>query len=92
MNDDRVLFRVDEAKRCAYVTLNRPAVLNAIDDDLPVLLAAAIDKADLDERVRVIVLQGAGKGFCGGYDLKKYAEAPGVIVRMCSRQQGAAVV
>ena len=58
----------------AYLTLNRPDRLNAIDDVMPGEIRAAVDAANADDAVRVIVVAGAGKAFCAGYDLKKYAE------------------
>ena len=51
------------------VTLNRPEAGNALDIDLVRALTEAIEAADTDEQVRVIVLTGAGKTFCGGLDL-----------------------
>ena len=51
------------------LTLNRPAKLNAISYDLRVALTAAIGDAVADDRVRVIVIAGAGRAFCAGYDL-----------------------
>ncbi len=71
----RVLYEKDG--RIGRVTLNRPDVLNAIDDDLPVELAAAVEEANADRQVHVIVLSGAGRAFCAGYDLAYYAEAAG---------------
>ncbi|MEE9590257.1 MAG: crotonase/enoyl-CoA hydratase family protein [Hyphomicrobiaceae bacterium] len=68
-----VLFEVDG--RIGRVTLNRPDVLNAINDQLPHDLAAAIQQANDDDAVHVIVLAGNGKAFCAGYDLTYYAEA-----------------
>jgi enoyl-CoA hydratase len=62
------------AGRIARITLNRPARLNAIDDKMPREIRRAIEAANADDRVHVIVLAGAGKAFCVGYDLKKYAE------------------
>jgi enoyl-CoA hydratase len=62
--------RYASADRVATITLNRPESLNAIDAQLPGALRAAVERADADPAVHVIVLQGAGKGFCGGYDLK----------------------
>jgi enoyl-CoA hydratase/carnithine racemase len=67
----------------AIITLNRPGVLNAINDTLPRNLAQAVAKAESDDDVRVLLLQGAGKGFCGGYDLKEYAETPGLALVCC---------
>ena len=58
----------------ARITFNRPERGNAITADTPLDLAAAVERADLDPRVRVILLSGRGKGFCGGYDLSVFAE------------------
>ncbi|MCW2666781.1 MAG: paaG [Frankiales bacterium] len=63
--------------RKAYVTLNRPERLNAIDDVMPGEIRAAVERANDDDDVRVIVLQGAGRAFCAGYDLKLFAEGDG---------------
>jgi enoyl-CoA hydratase len=60
--------------RVARITFNRPEAGNAITNDTPVELAAAVERADLDPRVHVILLSGRGKGFCGGYDLSIFAE------------------
>lgn len=60
--------------RVARLTFNRPEQGNAITPDTPVELADAVERADLDPRVHVIVLSGRGKGFCGGYDLTASAE------------------
>ena len=66
--------------RIARITFDRPERGNAITADTPIDLAAAVERADLDPRVHVIVGSGRGKGFCGGYDLSIFAEnaeAPG---------------
>ncbi len=60
--------------RKAYVTLNRPERLNAIDDRMPAEIRQAVELANEDDAVRVIVVQGAGRAFCAGYDLKQFAE------------------
>ena len=62
--------------RIARLTLNRPHVMNAIDDDLPRDLAAAVARADADPEVHVMILAGAGRAFCAGYDLAHYASDP----------------
>jgi len=65
-----------EAKgRRAIITLNRPERMNAIDRHMPGELAEAVARANDDNGVHVILLQGAGKGFCGGYDLVEFAES-----------------
>jgi enoyl-CoA hydratase len=60
--------------RVARLTFNRPEQGNSITPDTPRELAAAVERADLDRRVHVILLSGRGKGFCGGYDLSASAE------------------
>ncbi|SDR48027.1 crotonase/enoyl-CoA hydratase family protein [Pseudovibrio sp. Tun.PSC04-5.I4] len=65
--------------RIVTITLNRPERLNAIVDPMPQEIAAAVARAEADDGVHAIVVQGAGKGFCGGYDLVAYAEADGEI-------------
>ena len=63
--------------RIARITLNRPHRGNGITLDMPRELARCVEQADLDPRVHVIALSGAGKGFCGGYDLVDSAERMG---------------
>lgn len=53
------------------LTLNRPDKLNAISAELRDELTAAIAEATDDDRVRVIVISGAGRAFCSGYDLSE---------------------
>ncbi|HEY6427546.1 MAG TPA: enoyl-CoA hydratase-related protein, partial [Acidimicrobiales bacterium] len=55
------------------ITLNRPAVRNAIDSALSVGVHAALATLDADDNVRVGVLTGAGGTFCAGMDLKAFA-------------------
>jgi enoyl-CoA hydratase len=50
------------------ITLNRPDVLNAIISTMWQELNEAIAVANRDPEVRVIVLRGAGRGFCAGFD------------------------
>ncbi|WP_203335724.1 crotonase/enoyl-CoA hydratase family protein [Nocardioides limicola] len=60
--------------RIARITFNRSEQGNSITPQTPADLAAAVERADLDPRVHVIVVSGRGKGFCGGYDLDAFAE------------------
>ncbi|MEL6212744.1 MAG: enoyl-CoA hydratase/isomerase family protein, partial [Pseudomonadota bacterium] len=52
------------------LTLNRPEALNAFSPALLIALIDALDHAAQDENVRVIVLEGAGRAFSAGVDLK----------------------
>jgi enoyl-CoA hydratase len=71
----KVLYERDG--RIGRIILNRPEVLNAIDDDLPTELSEAVARADADPNIHVMVLSGAGKAFCSGYDLAHYASTDG---------------
>ena len=75
MNFDTVSYTAKD--RVATITLNRPDRFNAINATMPDDIAAAFTHANDDDSVHVVVLTGAGPGFCGGYDLKEYAEKPG---------------
>ena len=57
------------ANRVATITLNRPDKLNAWTQKMEEEISVAIREAAADESVRVIVLTGAGKGFCAGADM-----------------------
>lgn len=74
----KVLYERDG--RIGRITLNRPEVMNAIDDDLPRELMQAVQEADADRRVHVMVLSGAGRAFCAGYDLAHYAQDPDNVI------------
>jgi enoyl-CoA hydratase len=63
--------------RVARITLNRPERGNGIVPSLVAGLVEAVERADLDPAVHVLLLSGNGKGFCGGYDLVDSAERLG---------------
>ncbi|MEW5889851.1 MAG: crotonase/enoyl-CoA hydratase family protein [Pseudomonadota bacterium] len=71
--------------RIARLLLNRPERLNAINDDTPREIRAAVEWANADDEVHVIVVEGAGKGFCGGYDLAHFAQ--GDIDHPCQQER-----
>jgi len=60
--------------RVAYIILNRPDRLNAINDEMPPEIERAVQRADSDPNVHVMIVEGAGKAFCSGYDLSEYGE------------------
>ncbi len=68
-------------ERVATITLDRPEKYNAISARMPGDLAAAVERAGADDSVQLIVLTGAGRGFCGGYDLETFAESDNPAVQ-----------
>jgi len=68
------LVLVDDADGVRTLTLNRPEARNAFNTDLYRATGNALDGADADESVRVVILTGAGKGFSAGQDLKEMAQ------------------
>ena len=66
MSHTPLLYQRDD--RLVRITLNRPEVLNAINSDMPEELAYAVERANAEPDVRVIVLSGVGRSFCAGYD------------------------
>ena len=59
----------------ARLLLNRPDRYNAINDDMPREIRSAVEWAEDNDDIHVLIVEGAGKGFCGGYDLAHYAES-----------------
>jgi enoyl-CoA hydratase len=55
------------------LTLNRPQSLNTLNAELMAALMAELDRAVAEDAVRVVILRGAGRAFCAGYDLNEDA-------------------
>src|SRR3982750_3461932 len=71
--------------RIARLLLNRPERLNAINDETPREIRAAVEWANANAEVHVILVEGAGKGFCGGYDPAQFGE--GDIDHPCQQER-----
>jgi enoyl-CoA hydratase len=69
MSSSRIGYDVDGP--VATITLRRPEVANALDSVIIDELDGALDRADADDAVRVLVLAAEGKHFCSGHDLKE---------------------
>ncbi|MBI3965220.1 MAG: enoyl-CoA hydratase/isomerase family protein [Chloroflexi bacterium] len=65
------LLRYERRGRIAYITLNRPSVLNAINDQLGAEINEAFHQLDVDEEAWVGILSGEGRAFCSGADVKQ---------------------
>ncbi len=59
------------------ITLNRPEARNAINENLAVLLGAALDELNSNDQITVAIISGAGGNFCAGADLKELAKTGG---------------
>lgn len=73
--DEFTALRYEVTGRVGRITLDRPERLNAIDWHMPGEIRRAVEAANDDPEVHVIVLTGSGRSFCAGYDLKAFAEA-----------------
>lgn len=73
MSYQHLLYEVDSEHIC-WVTLNRPECINAFNTRLCQEMSHALEAADRDDNVHVVVLRGAGKGFSSGHDLKEDAD------------------
>jgi len=74
--DDQVLYEVDG--HVGTITLNRPDRLNAISGPMLAQLSKRLLDAERDRNVRVIVITGAGRGFCAGLDLQDASSGTGI--------------
>ena len=76
---DSLRYEKDETKdgRVARIVLDRPERYNAISRSMPREIREAVERANADDDVHVIVLTGAGDAFCAGYDLVEFAESEG---------------
>ncbi|HZT64373.1 MAG TPA: enoyl-CoA hydratase-related protein [Acidimicrobiales bacterium] len=75
MSEDEVLYEVDGP--VATITLNRPDRLNTMNHTLLEAALAALEEAAGDNRVRALILTGAGRAFCAGGDLQGMAAGGG---------------
>ena len=73
--------------RIARLLLNRPERLNAISGAMPGEIRAAVGWAEADDEVHAIIVEGAGRAFCAGYDLHDYAEGEGGGEHPCRQEK-----
>ena len=69
MEFETILY--ETKRKVAYITMNRPEKRNALNYQLLDDLDGALNKAEEEKRVKVVVLKGNGESFCSGYDLNE---------------------
>jgi enoyl-CoA hydratase len=74
VHEDGPVLLAEDLGPVRRLTLNRPASLNALSGELMDALDDAFAAVAEDDEVRVVILRGAGRAFCAGYDLKQDAE------------------
>jgi enoyl-CoA hydratase/carnithine racemase len=89
-NPDAPILIRDDRDGIATLTMNRPQQMNLLTSEMIEALQNAYDAIAQDSAVRVVVLAGAGKGFCAGHDLKELralGEKPKIeaLFRKCAR-------
>jgi len=71
VNNNYVLFKVEDS--VATITLNRPEKANAFNGEMWKALEETAVAVKLNETIRVVIITGSGKSFCGGLDIKQAA-------------------
>jgi 2-(1,2-epoxy-1,2-dihydrophenyl)acetyl-CoA isomerase len=69
MTEENILL-LEKKKGVGIITLHRPDKLNAFNDELTFKLKDALKETERDHAIKVVVLTGAGRGFCSGQDLQ----------------------
>ncbi len=69
------LLSVERTGHVATITLNRPEKLNALNPPLVAEFHAALDEIASEEDIRVVIVTGAGRGFCSGADVNRQLES-----------------
>ena len=74
---EAILYDVEDG--VATITLNKPERLNAFDDQMLGEWAEAVREADADRAVKVVIITGAGRGFCSGMNVANEVQGSGVL-------------
>ncbi len=90
MKDSHSPVLVHRNGRVCILTLNRPAVKNAIDEEMVIALHRSLREVARDQEIGAVVLQGSGDAFCAGADIKNMAAdetrsrkySPAVLLRL----------
>ena len=66
---ENIIYEPQHLEYVARITLNRPEKLNALSGGLLDELFAALAEAEDDDKIKVVLIRGAGRCFCAGYDI-----------------------
>ena len=75
MSFEHIVFSIEEG--VAKLTLNRPKSLNSFNEAMHLEVRSALDEVENDDNCRVLLITGAGRGFCAGQDLSDRHVKPG---------------
>ncbi|MDA1100737.1 MAG: enoyl-CoA hydratase [Proteobacteria bacterium] len=84
---DAMLLRQDRGNGIVHLTLNRPQAFNSLSSGLMSLLQDELDAIAADPAARVVIIDGAGRGFCAGHDLKEITALTTVEARQALMAQ-----
>ena len=90
MEQDALLLRQDRGNGIAHLTMNRPTAFNALSSPLMTAMQDELNAIAKDDAVRVVIIEGAGRGFCAGHDLREVTsfetvEARRALMAQCSQ-------
>ena len=78
-----MLIEYEPANEVSYITLNRPAKLNAVTDEMVFELRAALERFDDDPDAKIAILRGSGRSFCSGADvIARQSRKPEEVARL----------
>ena len=71
MEDKKAILERNDKNSVAYILLNSPDTLNSLSDEMLAALTKEFENLKNDPKIRAVVLEGAGKAFCAGHNLKE---------------------
>ena len=78
---DALLLHRNRGDGIVHLTLNRPGAFNSLSSGLMAALQDEVNRIAADATVRVVIIEGAGRGFCAGHDLKEVTSLTTVAAR-----------
>jgi 2-(1,2-epoxy-1,2-dihydrophenyl)acetyl-CoA isomerase len=76
---DQAVVAYDVENGVAWIRLNRPERMNAVNGELRRALVDAVKRSERDEAAKVVVVTGAGRAFCAGADVREFGNREGAV-------------